>query len=649
MRIEKLTQAMRCARRTVSVASAAWLVFASSANAQNARVYVANATDARVLQVQFEPPGTDSVIDDFGLLTEVRDLAIRDDGLDGSHLIVCDAAGGRIAFFANSSGAGQLIFDVQALAGPQHPDGISLDPAGDIFVLSSGVESDRQVWAIKRDPSCPGGPQCVPGGYRTPLGLIDPNVQIHTQIDSEPTTLETVSISESQVVLTTSGILQAGDLLVLTNPGALVRYQAVQLSAFLATLALGQTPAPLVPETIIHPADASVPLDRQFPGGAIPQSMAVGPSGELLVAMSDGRVLIFGTDGHRKPDGLGGFVDLVDLASSAGSGDYKLAVGLQDSKNRAFLSFRQQGVLRRYTFAPDGSVFMDSSVSGFLLPMGVDASNSATSTTPPGDDVVVSPSSVLTTQIEHVVQEGLITEIVTTFPDPREREQSIPPHLPLHRSLYLDELRADLPHIEIPAWARAFRLGDPNIGTPSFILIEADSNAVVSGVLDHLADETPILGYDPDCADPDVTKQPFLFWAPDANDAPIVEGAKFIDVSTGCGSIRGMTRGMSYFIAGVRITEPLKTLVQQKLNGLRKVIQTSHCIDPLVAFKLLNIEERAEKEFARGRYAKAIESLEQLVALVLQYPEAFAGCEVNVEGELRARSHSAIYILHKLP
>jgi hypothetical protein len=398
-------------------------------------------------------------------------------------------------------------------------------------------------------------------------------------------------------------------------------------------------PRPLIPETIIHPSNASVPLDQRFPPGAEPHGMAFAPSGDLLIAASDGRILIYGPDGHRRP---------VDFTAGTGQDEFKIAVGLQDGRNRAFVTHQQRGELRRYTIAPDGTGLLDAIVDGFQFPVGVDATNSTTVVAPPGNNVTVAPTDILTSQIEQVLQAGLVNQRVSTFPDPRESEQAIPPGQPLHRPLLLNELRADLPPIEIPAYARAFPFDDPQTGTPTFIIVEADSTAAVTGLVDHLAIETAILGYEPDCNDPDITRQPFMFWAPDANDPPIVEGARFIDVTTGCGSIRGLTRDMSYFILGVRITAPMIEVVSQKLTALRQVIEGTPCISRQVARRLGTLMDRVDREFSRGRYPAVVDALQAIDTEVEKSLQAFAGCTTNVSGEIQARVRSAIFALSKV-
>src|SRR5262249_12721510 len=156
-------------------------------------------------------------------------------------LIACDRNGGRIVFYQNAAGTGQVIFDADAATGPERPDGMSLDRAGNLFVMNSGQGSSgggSQGWGVPRGPGCPnpGRPECLAGGYRAPLGLIDPHVRIATQFGGAGALLEAVLLPESLLAASTAAALHAGDLLVLTNPGALIRYNGGQIAAFLAAL-----------------------------------------------------------------------------------------------------------------------------------------------------------------------------------------------------------------------------------------------------------------------------------------------------------------------------------------------------------------------------------------------------------------------------
>ena len=636
-------------RRAALGGLAAFLTLVPAVQAQQARVYAANSANARVLRVQFDPPSTFTAIDASNMLTEIRDIAIREEDVGGLDLLATDRNGGRIAFFGGATGPGQIVFDAGSMIGPERPDGLSLDLAGNIFVMNSGQGSSAglsEVWVLRRDADCPGDSGCLPGGYAGPLGLIDPDVMVSTYVDGQSVAFEADLLPESVVVQATAGMFEAGDLLVLTHPAAIIRYRAADLDGFMAALAMGQQPAPLTPETVIHPGGASVPLDRQFPGGEDVGGMAFGPGGQLLVVASSGRVMLFDADGRRRSDGMGGFTDFA--AGNGGSDEYKVAVGLQNAMVRVFVTRQAQGTVLRYSFNDDGTGSLDSAVDGFQKPVGVDVSNGNAVSAPEGYDVIVEPTEVMSTRLEQVLQSGLVSGRVSVFPDPREAEESIPSDQPLHRTLLLSELRADFPPIEIPAWARAFRLGDPATGTPSFIVIEADNSALVSGLFDHYAIEEPILGYDIDCDDPDLTQQPHLFWAPDENDAPIVEGDVFIDVTTGCGTIRGLTWSTSYFLAGVRITESLPVLLSQKLTGLEETITASPCIRKQLSRKLLNEMSQAQRAFQRERYDDVIASLQQFETLVVQSPDDFSQCGENVAGELRARARSAEFVAGKL-
>lgn len=640
----------------VSVGSC--VLAASSAFGQDARVYVADSANSKIYLSGFNPPGKTLVNTDAGALQRVTDIALRDDGLAGFSMIACDRAGGRLVFYSNAVGASVVIFDHAATAGPARPDGISLDRQGNLFVLNAGSDDisggSAQVWAVKRDEGCPNPdrPECSNGGYRTPLGLIDGNVRIQTQVEGIPVLLPAEALTESLVPATTAGIFNAGDLLVLTKPGALIRYRAADVAAFLNTLAQGIPPSPLTPDTIIHTSESSVPDDERFPDGVEPYSMAFAPSGELLVTVSDGRVLIYGPDGTRRTDSEGAYVDFAKLPHGEHS---RVAVGLQDGKVRAFVTEPDKGELLRFTFKPDGTGVLDGIVREFKDPIGVDATNANTVTTQQGDNVTVAPTNVLESTFEKVVVPGSVQASVSVFPDPRESEQSIPDNLPLHRSLFLNELRADLPPIEIPAYVRAFRVGNQANGVPTFILVEGDSNVVSSGVVEHSGIAGSILGYEPACLDPDFTKQAFLFWAPDLNDPPIVEGMEFIDVSSACGgnrassiTIRGLTQNFSYFLIAVRITAPLPLVVSDKLESLHQVVAEGTCILPMIQRRLLSLIERAQRELAQGRYAVVSTMMRSLDSMVKTFPTAFGNCSNNTAGEIQARARSTDFMVSKL-
>lgn len=252
------------------------------------------------------------------------------------------------------------------------------------------------------------------------------------------------------------------------------------------------------------------------------------------------------------------------------------------------------------------------------------------------------------TTIENVVVGGATGVSVVLFEDPREREVSLPAGQPLHRSLFLNEVRADLPAVEIPSYVRAFRRTDALLGPPTFLLVVADTSVEVLGLLAHVLDEGEILGYDPDCDALDASAQPRLFWVPSPQEAPILEGARFIDVSNDCGTTRGMTRSWSLFLASARDTRPTLEIARTKLAALNTLLAQAQCVDRRLVKSLQRKLETAQRQLDRGKYAAAADELRALSALILGSPGALTSCAVNEGGELRARAESAIFILEKL-
>src|SRR6185503_7712280 len=121
---------------------------------------------------------------------------------------------------------------------------------------------------------------------------------------------------------------------------------------------------------------------------------------------------------------------------------------------------------------------------------------------------------------------------------------------------------------EIPAYVRAFRKDDAELGPPTFLLLVADTNVDVLGLLEHVIDEGEVLGYEPDCDDPDSTAQPRLFWVPSPSEPAALESPRFLDVFCDCGTTWGLTRSWSLFLACARDTLPTREIARPKLSAL---------------------------------------------------------------------------------
>jgi hypothetical protein len=626
---------------------------AATSRGQDALIYAADSTNGQLKQVQFDPPQSTTFNTDVSLRIDLRSLTIRDDGVGGIHLIVCDTRSGDVLDYPGT-GTGATIMS-RGKGGPEFPDGVSLDPTGNLTVVSStnaDCDNTSQVWVILRDLGDGAGHCSLPGGYRTPLGLLDDDVTGVTQIGGSDVEVVAEHLEETLRVGTSAGALSAGDLLVVcSKPAMLLRYRAADVANYLAALRAqadaGTPPAELVPDVFVHPPQSSVDANRKFPDCAKPSGLAVGPDGNLLVPTADGSVLIFTPDGERRGDGAGGYVDFVQ---NLGDGKHKIVVGPQDGRFRAFLSDFEGNELLRFTIEADGTGTLDGIVSdGIVSPVGVATTTTTTVETKSGNNVVIQPSVVLQTTIPNVVTAGVTNARMVLFEDPREKELATPPEQPLHRSLFLNEISDDLPAVEIPAYVRAFPLGDPVNGPPTFILLLVDSTAKFTGPIVHDAEEALVLGYDPDCLSASPWLRPRIFWTPTPGELPILEGGRFIDITVRCGSDRGLTRNtVSLFMPGCRDTRDPVEISRTKLLALNERFCGATTISRKVHDALDRKLDGAQKQFEKGHYSQAEKNLDDFLSIVAANPDAFGASDETLPSELYSRAASAKFTIELL-
>jgi len=623
------------------------LGLAAAAGAQNARVVSANASNGRILELTFDPPGSRVLNTDASSRVGLVSLAFRDDGKAGVNLLAADQQRGQILFYTNSTGAGAVVLDAVPTS-PPSPDGLSLDAHDNLFGTSSangvGGLKEARVWVLRRDTACTGG--CLPGGYAPGVGLLDGGVAVTLSIAGVPTRLDVQLLAETRVVPFDAGAWNAGDLLVLaSSPALLLRYPAAAVAGFVAQLAQGGTPAELVPDVLLYPSNADAPIARRFPAGAEPNGMDLTEEGNLLVTSGNGVILNYRPDGTRLANTAG----FVDFASGLGQGKFKLAIGLQDAAYRAFVADRNGGQVLRFRIGADGRGTLDGIVNDPEFPVGIATTTANTVLTPAGRGVSIRPTNLMQTTIENVLLAGTTGVSVILFEDPRESEVSVPANQPLHRSLRLSEIRADLPpDAEIPAYVRAFRKGDPVLGAPTFLLLVLDTSVNVQGLLAHRIDEGAVLGYEPNCDDPDLTRQPRLFWVPSPLEPQALESPTFTDVSNGCGSSRGLTRSWSLFLASARDTRPTREIFATKLAALSTVLDRAQCVDRRTYKTLRRSLDTVLRQFERNKLGLTLDELRTFSTLVQNAPAAFGNCAVNEGGELRARADSAVFILQKM-
>jgi hypothetical protein len=502
----------------------------------------------------------------------------------------------------------------------------------------ASTASEAKVWMLRRDA---GG--SLPGGYAGPVAYIDAMIPGIEQL------------AETILVTSSLGTLVDGDLLVLASkPATVLRYRSADLEAFRNALAMGMTPAELTPEVFIHAPTAAVPAAQRFPSGATPNGMDLTQDGSLLVSAGEGIILHYLADGTRLTNGSGAFVD---FATGLGNGQFKVATGLQDGALRAFVTDRNKGEVHRFGFAANGTGILEATVADPESPDGIATTTAAVQPTPAGVGVMVTSSSLMVSTIQTVPTAGVTAIQEFVFTDPRESEPGAPldPLAPLHRPLDLNaEISSLLPAgVEIPAHVRAFRKFDPMTGMPTgdptFILLVADSSAGVLGTIQHIADESLVLGYEPDCNDASYALRPQLFWRdnPAANEPPIPEGA-FINVTNDCGTSRGITKSYSLFLPA-RDTRPPTAIFDEQFAGLGTALTQATCIKPRTRKALTKQYNKAYNEYyIRGRTGAALTALQTFVSLVGTSAPDFASCTGNEGGDLRARATASIFTLSGL-
>jgi hypothetical protein len=583
-------------------------------------VFSTNAANDRLLRLDFRS-GTAAYVNTDGDARAVKKLegiVVRDDP-PGVSVIAADSLGHRILFYPDAQGPDRVAG--QVIAQLPWPDGVSLDTAGNLYLVSSPFAA--KVWTLPV-----GGSR--PGGYGDPV-LVDPAVP--SQV-----------LEDTKSVGFTAGNLVAGDLLVLSRvPATVFRYRR-GVSGW--------------------ERQVFVPSNR-FPSGASPSGMSFSPRQELLVSTFGGTILRFGTSGLRV---------LPDFARGCGNGRLKIAVGIQEGQSRAFVANRSNGGrVLRFLIQPDGTGTPDGDVNERVcLPNGVGIASSSAVPTPAGSNVTVKPAPEVEITYDSVSAAGLTGTRLIEFVDNRNCPSYACDSQSLH-AFFPDnpELRALLPDVTVPAFARALRKhlptdgSGPSSGPPTFLLAIIKTTATFARTAaSHFEEEErgivgQCAGLGPQSAQ---EGEPRTFYAPETGaprlEPPLVEGETFIDVSDGCGSNKGSGWNFSLYLTGRDPSTPVQIL-DRKIPGLRLAFNSfsSHISYP-AASELDGELADAEAAFTRFRGSErqadkdAVQAaLEAFRATVDANPLAFdnAGAGRNVSGELVARVSSALFILPKAP
>lgn len=239
-------------------------------------------------------------------------------------VLVADAATGQIVRYPAGASSSTPVWSHGNAGGPAHPDGLSLDSFGNLYIVTSKLndKTTSAVWVLAASSASP-------TGFATAPQLIDASF----------TTANGVQLLKETVVATSNTTAwSAGDLLVLVGNGSSSNSQNNTNNADVFVYKQATIANVLATHTAVTAPDVILMGPSQFPSSEYPVGMdfwsatdSLSSQPTLLIATNMGRVLRY--------DFSSGTPKLLQVfASGLGSGLQKVKVGQQLGVPYAFAS-----------------------------------------------------------------------------------------------------------------------------------------------------------------------------------------------------------------------------------------------------------------------------------------------------------------------
>jgi hypothetical protein len=590
------------------------LFIAAGAQAQALRVTAANASNSAVYDVTFAGSGGSISIlnNDANQHVSLRSLVFIPNTATGQiDLLVSDTARGEILRYANSTGAATVVWSTAIGPGPTYPDGLSVDGDGNLFVASSASgNKTAELWVFPRDLS-------LPAGFQTPR-----------LVDRSFGGLAVQSLEETLIARTTSNAAAAGDLLVLVgSPAAVLVYSSAGVQGVIN----GSGP--------ISPARTLI-SSAQFPAGVAPGGMDFWPAdNSLLITTASGTLLRYSftpTSAIRGPD----------FATGLGNGKFKVKTGVQASAPLAFVANNNGGEILKFGAPPVGggsNPALATVTSGVQRPQGLAASNLAATD---AAECLESAGGceLLGNVLKHTVSgpttlSGYVIEDVCIVPkDPRITQfGSCTGH-----SLPVAQVCAGFGDTVIPD----YMCGGSGSSTKGFALVKSISNSLNAAkgalIANEAFSEGLLAGANPPCP------TTVLGWAPTEGEGSVVEGNTMLELTSGCGSSRIISRGLSVWGIGLVLNEaalPGKNATDARVKFAAAKYDTLNSTIALATIQatfrstLSACMTSSRTLFDKKKYAPAAAQLVSCDSLVAANEVAFSasGNNPNPSAEIRGR------------